>query len=159
MMRNTASVVLMVLGIGLGVIAIGIGVENRSTPHGTAVAFAQAYFKLDPAMKTYVSRELRTSQDPGPVDAYLAARHAEARERGLDVSMLRYGLRHVKTHTTHISDTAADVHLTAERRVCINPVFAWIARVFCMGQTHEVDTVLHLILEDGRWKVRRGLIG
>ena len=38
-------------------------------------------------------------------------------------------------------------------RTCIHPVFAYVASLFRLGQTHEFEETLELIKEDGKWKV------
>ena len=67
--------------------------------------------------------------------------------------MVRQTIYHVKTETLSQDDEAATIRLHGLRRTCIHPVFAYVAKLFRIGQTHAFEETLELTKEDGRWKV------
>jgi hypothetical protein len=117
------------------------------------VAFSKAYFMADPAMADLVCDEVLGEEDETSVELYVHRVATEAQQRGVPVGYIRHQLEHVHTETIHQDDTSAEIHLTAKKRVCINPIFAWVAKLFFLGETHEVEAALHLVKEAGQWKV------
>lgn len=88
------------------------------------------------------------------VEEYLYNAGADAAERGFNKNFAKYALSHIETRTEYLDDTTAMVHLTAHRRVSINPFYAYVAQLFRIGDTHEVDRNIRVVkLEDGRWRV------
>ena len=127
--------------------------DCKQTATGTAVAFSKAYFMADPAMADLVCDELLGEEDETSVELYVHKVAVEAQRRGVPVGYIRHQLEHIHTETIHQDETSAEIHLSAKKRVCINPVFAWVAKLFFLGETREVEAVLHLVNEEGRWKV------
>lgn len=127
--------------------------DCRSTPSRTAVAFTKAYYRLDPSMGDWLCKELTRDPDSSLVAAYLYRTAEEARGMGYDTDALKSTLYHIATETVSRDDASAQVRITAERKRATNPVFAWVAKLFFLGNTYEVDTTLDLVREDGRWKV------
>jgi hypothetical protein len=127
--------------------------DCKQTATQTAVAFSKAYFMADPAMAELVCEEVLGEADETNVELYIHKVAMEAQQRGVPVGYIRHQLEHVHTETIHQDDTSAEIHLSAKKRVCINPVFAWVAKLFFLGETHEVEAVLHLVKEEGQWKV------
>lgn len=127
--------------------------DSRQTATQTAVAFSKAYFMADPAMADLVCDEVLGEADETSVALYLHRVATEAQQRGVPVGYIRHQLEHIHTETLHQDDTSAEIHLTARKRVCINPVFAWVAKLFFLGETQKVEAELHLVKEAGQWKV------
>jgi len=48
---------------------------------------------------------------------------------------------------------SATIQVKGKRRTQINPVYAYVAKLFGLGQTHTFEETLELIKEDGSWKV------
>ncbi|MEJ2640741.1 MAG: hypothetical protein P8010_14305 [Desulfosarcinaceae bacterium] len=127
--------------------------DSRQGATQTAVAFSEAYFMADPAMADLVCDELLGDDDESSVALYLNRVSTEAQQRGVPVGYIRHQLEHIHTETLHQDATSAEIHLTAKKRVCINPVFAWVAKLFFLGDTQKVEADLHLVKEAGQWKV------
>jgi hypothetical protein len=87
------------------------------------------------------------------VENYLYKAKQDAAERGFGENSAKYTLYHIETQTEQIDDTTALVHLTAQRRLEINPLFAYVGRLFRIGETYAVDASIRVKLEDGRWRV------
>jgi hypothetical protein len=132
-----------------------IVLDCRPSATQTAVAFSKAYFMADPAMTNLVCDEILGDgdEDETSVALYLRRVASEAQQRGVPVGYIRHQLEHIHTETLHQDDTSAEIHLTARKRVCINPVFAWVAKLFFLGDTQKVEAELHLVKEAGQWKV------
>ena len=147
----------LVLLLGL-LLQVGfVLVDCKETPHGTAIAFAKAYHKLDPNMSQWICKEKLNADGINIVEQYLYEIKTKTATRGFDTCFAKYGLYHINTKTEHKNETEAVVHLSAHRRVAINPVFAYVAGVFGLGETSEIDQSLQVVFRDGRWKVCGGL--
>jgi len=141
----------VLLGVLLQVVLIFSACSHA--PHEAAIAFAEAYFKLDPDMAEYLCQESRVVDDTDTVQAYLFTRRQQARQRGFEKAFLKSKLYHVITHTTFVDDDSARVALSADRRTAINPAYAWVAKLFHIGGTYPLRATLDVVKEDGRWKV------
>ena len=143
--KETAPLVIVVL-IGL-LLQVGlIFLDCIHSPSDTAVRYIEAYYKLDPAMAKW-------SCDDANVSDHIYDATAEAAERGFGKGYAKYALSHIETRTEYLDDTTAVVHLTAHRRLDINPLYAWVARLFRMGKTDEVDQSIVVKLENRHWRV------
>ena len=87
------------------------------------------------------------------VEDYLYDARLDAAERGFGENFAKYTLDHIETRTEYIDENNALVHLTARSRLRINPVYAYVARLFRIGDTYEVDESIQVKLVDGRWQV------
>jgi len=141
------------IAFGLVVQVMLIGLYAVPAPYKTAVAFTKAYYKLDPSMETYMCEESRFEDDINVTTQYIYDRTNEANARGYGKSFLKSQLYNIETHTTYASDTEATVAISAVRRTAINPLFAWVAKLFCIGGSHPVEGTIDVIKENGRWKV------
>jgi len=144
-------VVVICLGIALQVLLIFA--SSSSTPYNTAVAFTKAYFKLDPSMAEYLCEESKTVDDLDVVAEYIHHAASTAKDRGFDKNYLKSQLYNIITETTYASDTEAKVTITASRRTAINPIFAWVTKLFHIGGTYPFEATIDVIKEDGTWKV------
>ena len=142
-----------VIALGLVVQVMLVGLYALPTPYKTAVAFTKAYYKLDPAMETYLCEESRFADDINVTAQYIYEKTTSANARGFDKSFLKSQLYNIETHTTYASDSEATVAISAIRRTAINPVFAWVAKLFRIGGSYPVKGTLEVVKEDGRWKV------
>jgi hypothetical protein len=127
--------------------------DQTDTPTTAAEEFAKAYYKLDPAMADHICSAQRNGGGADIVEQYLHATRIEAKQRGFDLGMLRKRLYHIETAVISREADTARVHLTGTVRTRINPVYAWVANIFHLGDTHHVDEVIELVKEKGRWKV------
>jgi hypothetical protein len=125
--------------------------DQKATPGRVAREFSKAYYALDPAMEIMLCQQLQA--DSTLVKDFLYQKSVEARERGFKPSFLKSQLYHVQTQILSQDQETAQVLLTAERKTAINPVFAYVAKLFLLGETYEVEHVLALTREDDQWKV------
>ena len=143
----TVFIVAFILQIGL------IGVDRHETPGTVAVDFSKAYFNLDADMADMLCSEMTADEDVDVVDDYIKRVAAEARAEGFDPSWKKMVLAHIEMETEMVDENTVAVQITAERRRSINPVFAAVAKIFFLGDTHKVEQTLTLIKEDDGWKV------
>lgn len=148
----------LVLIVGLLLQAGFVAIDCKDTPHGSAVAFAKAFYKLDPDMARWICEDQLTVEGNSIVEQYLYQVKTNTAKRGFDEGFAKYMLYKVKTNTDYQSDTEAVVHMTAHRRMAINPIFAFVAGIFGLGETFEFDESLKVVQKDGRWKVCGNLL-
>lgn len=139
--------------IGILLQIILVWADCGQTPAKAAENFAKAYYQLDPSMGEYLCLKTSAANEGKVVETYIRRVTAEAADRGLDPNTLKYVLSHIETFTRRIDDATAEVRITAKQRVSINPVYAQVARLFRMGETHTVDELVTVVQENGRWKV------
>ena len=144
---------LVVICLGIIVQALLIPLNCVSKPHDTAVAFTKAYLKLDSSMADYLCEDSRTVDEIDMVAQYIYDMTREAADRGFGQSYLKNQLYHVLTHTTYTSDSEATVSIHAKTRTSINPVFAWVAKLFFIGETRPFDETIEVVKVDNQWKV------
>ena len=144
---------LVVICIGIVVQVLLIPLECINKPYKTAVAFTEAYLKIDPSMANYLCEDSKTVDDIDTVAQYVYDMTKQAGDRGFDTNYLKGKLYYVMTHTTYLGDSEATVSISAKRRTAINPVFALVAKLFHIGETYPFDETLEIVKEDGRWKV------
>ena len=131
-----------------------ISIGKVDNPVTAAVDFAKAYFMLDgPSMSERLCSELVEDEELNIVDTYLNSVADRASMLGFSKNYMRTQLSHVSTEIQMTDENNAEVRITGERLRSINPVFAFIGRLFFLIESHEVDETLSLIKEDGHWKV------
>jgi hypothetical protein len=144
---------LVVICIGIIVQVLLIPLDCINNPHKTALAFTEAYLRIDPSMANYLCEDSKTVDDIDTVAQYVYGMTKQAKARGFDKHYLKSKLYHIITHTTYLGDSEATVSISAERRTAINPVFALITKLFHIGETRPFDETIEIIKEDGKWKV------
>lgn len=147
--------IMFFLAVGMGVVIqlLLIYGETMDAPHKAVIEFSKAYFKLDQSMESRLCSELVKEDNNALVKNYLDAIQETATERGFETSFLKQSLSSIHTETHAESETSAKVHLTATRKVSINGPFTWVATIFQLGKTYDVDETFHVIKEDGCWKI------
>jgi hypothetical protein len=126
--------------------------DNNETPSRAAVEVSKAYFQLDPALSERICEERKMVDDVDVVQKYLDQMKKEAEARGFELGMMKKGLYHVETELLSDNDQEARVRVSGVLRTRINPVYAWVAGLFHLGQTEPVEGVVDLVKEDGQWK-------
>ena len=127
--------------------------DGKDTPQKAAVEFSKAYFMVDPAMSKRVCGRLLPGEDANLVSRFIEQQAREAQLMGFDPDFMKCALFHVKTEILSQDENKATVRLTAVRKRNLNPAFTFIGRLFSLGTTYQVDQVLDLVKENGRWKV------
>ena len=128
-----------------------IGADCRSTPTKVAKAFAGAYYYLDADMQKYLCSDL--SAEGETVANFLDKKSAEASQRGVAVSYLRHKFTRMHLKTVQATDSAAEIHLSGTTRVCINPVYMLVGKLFGIGRDYDVDETIELVKEEGQWRI------
>lgn len=154
--NTTWLVVVILLGIFLQIVLVSA--DDSQAPHRVAIAFAQSFYRLDPAMADYLCSEGRTIDDVDVVEAYIYNVSQTTAAQGFKPNWARSRLYGIATETTFTGDDRAVVKLTADRRKEINPVFAVVAKIFFIGGTYPVEDAIQMVKEDGQWKVCGGLL-
>lgn len=143
----------IMVGIGLAIIlqVALIGLDCSQTPAKVAKHFAAAYYYLDADIEQYLCTSLKEEGDV--VGDYLFDKQYEASQRGFSTKYLRHKLIHAHVEVAETGDDATTVHLTGITRVCINPVFMFVGKLFRIGRDHHVEETIKLVKEDNRWRV------
>ena len=145
--------IILVLIAALVVQLIFSMTDIRNTPNKTVIEFSKAYFNLDKSMAKRICKKTLSSKDGNVVDQYLYHVAQMAKARGFNVNFLKNKLYDIETETISKTDNEAQIRITGKIRVAINSVYPVIAELFNIGTTHNVDEVIHVIKENGRWKV------
>jgi len=130
--------------------------DMRDTPGKAAVEFARMYYQLDLTMTSRLCDELAQDEEKDVVISYVQKAAAQAKELGYDADYMKKTLFNVKTHTVKSNSTSAEIRITASVKKGINPLFAYVGKLFGIGKTATLDQTVHLIKEGGKWKVCEG---
>ncbi len=153
---NKRSAFTTVFLLALFLQVIFVYADTRDTPGKAAVEFARMYYQIDPAMATRLCDELALDEENNVVAAYIQNTAKQANERGYDVSYMKNALFNVKTHTLKMNATSAEIQITGNMKKGINPLFAYVGRLFFLGKTTPLDQTVNVIKEGGKWKVCEG---
>ena len=152
--RFMTIITVVVIGIMLQIL-LGFA-DHKNTPVKTAVAFSKAYFNLDPTMTNYLCSDYAGNGESDIVSQYLTQVAADAETNGFDFDYMRSRLFSVHTEIISQDGSEAEVHVTAQRKRNINPIFTLVGKLFFLGETYTVDETLKLVKEEGEWKVCDG---
>jgi hypothetical protein len=145
--------IILVLIIGFLVQLLFSVTDAIDTPSKAVVQFSKAYFNLDKSMAQKICKERLASEDVDIIDQYIYLSAKEAKERGFGINFMKNRLYHIQTETISKKENEAQIRITGKIRVSINPVYPIVANLFNIGATHEVDEIINVIKEDGKWKV------
>ncbi|MBC8456588.1 MAG: hypothetical protein H8D67_01160 [Deltaproteobacteria bacterium] len=145
--------IILVLILGFLVQSLFTFADSIDTPSKAVVQFSKAYFNLDKSMANRICKKRLASEDVDVIDQYIYLRAQEAKERGFGISFMKNKLNHIKTETISKNDNEAQIRITGKIRVSINSVYPIVTKLFNIGATHEVDEIINVIKEDGKWKV------
>ncbi len=150
---NRSAGIILVLIVGFVVQLVFTMTDIRDTPNKAVVQFSKAYFDLDKSMAKRICKKELASKDGNVVDQYLYHAAQTAKARGFNIDFLKNKLYDIETETISKTDTKAQIRITGRIRVAINSVYPVIAQLFNIGATHKVDQVVHVVKENGQWKV------
>lgn len=145
--------IILVLIVGFCVQVLFIFAGTEDTPNKAVIEFSKAYFQLDRSMAERICHERLTFGDVDVVDQYLYRVAREAKERGFGINFMKNKLYQIETKTLNKSDNKAQIRITGKRRISINPVYVIFAKLFNLSETYEVDAIVDVVREDGKWKV------
>jgi hypothetical protein len=152
--RNKYAVWILVVILAICFQVVFVFTESKPSATSTAIAFTRAYYMLDANMGKYLASNLMgNDEDTTPVATYIQAMTDDAKARGFETAMERQTIEQVKTETLVQHADSATIHLQGIRRAYIHPVFAYVARLFHLGQTHPFEETLQLVKKNGKWKV------
>jgi len=123
------------------------------TPTKAAVRFTEAYLKLDDSMSQLLCQKYKQETDGDAMSRYLEYAVGEARAKGLNINMMRSKLYNLKTEIISQESDKAQIKITGDKKVYVNPVYAVVANIFDLGQTDPFDEVINVVKENNRWKV------
>ena len=126
---------------------------HQDTPGKAAVEFSKAYFKLSKAMKQRLCNEITDEFGSDVVADYLYRVADQAKTEGFKDSWMTMVLFNIKTETEMVDQNIAEVRINCSSRRAVNPLYALVAKIFCLGQTYKVEETLTLVKENGLWKV------
>lgn len=145
--------IILVLVLGFLVQSIFSFANQIDSPRKAAVQFSKAYFKLDKSMAKRICKQRLASEDVDVINQYIYLVAKEAKEKGFEINFMKKKLYHIQTETISKKDNEAQVRITGKIRRSINPFYTIVAKLFNLGATHEIDEIIHVIKEDGKWKV------
>ncbi|MGD9335212.1 MAG: hypothetical protein PVJ50_09535 [Desulfobacterales bacterium] len=151
-LSKTAGIILVLI-TGFLVQLLFSAADAIDTPSKAVVQFSKAYFKLDKSMGKRICKKRLTSEDVDVIDQYIYLAAKEAKERGFGINFMKNKLYDIKTETISKKDNEAQIRITGKIRVSINHGFTIVAKLFDLGATHQVDEIINVIKEDGKWKV------
>ncbi len=150
---NRITGIIIVLILGLFIQILFAFADTRDTPSTAVVEFSKAYFMLDKSMAERICNERQASDEIDVIDQHIYLAEKQASERGFDINLVKYKLDNIETEIITKNDNRTQVRITGKRRVSINPVYSIVAKIFDLAATHEIDEVINVIKEDGKWKV------
>ena len=152
-MSNKLSVAPLVIVVGIAIVVqlALIGLDCQQTPIKVAKHFTRAYFYLDADMQDDLCAGL--AEEGRVVDDYLIQKETEASQRGLDTKYLRQKFLHLHARIVTSKKDSMKVHLSGTTRVCINPAFMLVGKLFSIGKEYPVDATIELIKENDQWRV------
>jgi len=153
MSQDSKVALITVLMIGTLLQIILAAGNTQNTPYGAAIAFSKAYFGLCSDLAETMANNGLSEDEVDVADAYLYSQYVEAADRGYHISRLNRMLYNIHTTTVSQDATTATVHISGTTRVAINPVFGFVAKLFFITSPTEVAETIHLVKEDGQWKV------
>ena len=151
--RSNVSAWILVVALAVCLQVVFVFADCKQTATGTAIDFSKAYFLLDPDMDQYLCNELIGDDSESVAAAHIWAMTNQAGKRGFGIGMVRRTITHLDTETLAQDGESATIHLSGNSRTCIHPVFAYVAKLFHLGQTFTFEETLELIKEDGQWKI------
>jgi len=150
---NKVAALILVLIVGSFVQVLFSFAGGKDTPGRAVAEFSKAYFKVDKAMAARICTERLTSGDVDLVDKYIYLTAQKAKDRGFKTDFMKHKLYNIDIETLSQSATNAQVQIKGKSRVAINPVYPFVAKLFNLGNTYEVDETINVVKEDGKWKV------
>lgn len=141
----------IVIGIAAVLQLALIGIDCQQTPVKVAKAFASDYYYLDDEMQNLLCADL--AKDGELIDNYLFSKEKEANQRGFGTNYLRHKFTKLHVRVVEPGKDKITVHLTGTTRVCINPAFMMVGRLFGIGKDYAVDETLELVKENNQWRV------
>jgi len=144
-------ILIVLLGIFIQVLLILA--DSKDTPSKAVVEFSKAYFMLDHSMSARLCNAMVTAEDDNVLDSSMQRVTKEARDRGFGINYLKSKLYHIKTSTISKDDAKAQIRITCNRRASINPLYAFVAKIFNIGGTYKVDETINVVKEDDKWKI------
>ena len=151
--RSNVSAWILVVALAVCLQVVFVFADCKQTATGTAIDFSKAYFLLDPDMDQYLCNELIGDDSESVAATHIWVMKNQAGKRGFGIGMVRRTITHLETETLAQDGESATIHLSGNSRTCIHPVFAYVAKLFRLGQTHTFEETLELIKEDGQWKI------
>ncbi|MCK5097465.1 MAG: hypothetical protein KAR45_05145 [Desulfobacteraceae bacterium] len=151
-LRNFFFLTALIIGL-----CINTSTALADSPEQTAEDFAKAYYMLDTSMEEYLCEECKINEDEEKIVAlYLEKAETKALNSGHVKSYLKMSLCSIDTKILHQDDSSAKVHIKAIRTRNINPLYKIVGTIFNLINEYEVDEIVNLVNEEGKWKIAPG---
>jgi len=150
---NKLMVVASVVIVALVLQVVLIIADRHDSPGKAAVEFSKAYFKQNECMAYRLCRDVTADEEIDVVGDYINRVADEARANGFKPSWMRMALSHTEVEVKMLDENTAEVHLTSSSMRSVNPVFGLVSKLFCLGETYDVDETLTVVKEEDGWKV------
>jgi len=151
---NKGVTIILVLLLGIFLQVVLISAADQDKPYRAAIDFTKAYFWLNhDCMADRMVNNGISDNDVDLADAYLQRRLESAQARGFGLDRLRSSVSHIETETEYIDDHTAKVHLSAEVRTAINPVFGFIGKLFGLTESRPVTETITVVRDGHQWRV------
>jgi hypothetical protein len=151
MINNRYVIIGLVVCLGILVQLSLYFLDQRDTPTKVAVRFTEAYLKLDDSMSRWLCQ--KDNDDGNATSRYLEYAAGEAHERGLSVGIMRSKLHNLKTEIVSLETDKAQIRITGDKKVYVNPIYALVAYIFDLGQTDQFNEIVNVVKENNCWKV------
>jgi hypothetical protein len=146
------SVISMVIFFAAILQSLLIFADNQSSPHTAVIKFAKAYFLFDAdAMSSRICKANQASKNM--IDKYVYRNIKEAKDRGVAIDYLKSRFTHIDTEIISSDGTTASIRVTGIRRISVNPLYGFIAKIFQIGESYKVDQIFSIVKEAEEWKI------
>ena len=149
--RSITLVSVIILGVILQVLFCWA--DTKDTPHRAVVEFSKAYFLLDSSMSDRLCNEFQADEDNNFVGNYIDRISEKAKRRGFELKCMKYYLYRISTSTVSEDGEHAAIRIVCKKRLSINPLYMFVASIFDLGKTYDLDEVIDVVNEGDQWKV------
>ncbi len=143
---NKIITIALIFLLGVFLQVLFVFADMQDTPNRAAIEFAKAYFRFDKCMADRLCDERKVVDDKDVVSKYVYDAAKDANDLGYGLFYMKNKLYHVETHTISKDHEKAQIRLTCERR-------APLRSFFTKEEYKDVEEVLDLVKENGKWKV------
>jgi len=144
--KMLVSLILVVL-VGIFIQVLLVFADMQDSPQKAALAFLNAYYGFDDkVLSERLCDNSRIQDDVNLVDQYIYAKTQESADRGFAIGMYtQQKLYHVSSKILDESGDKATIQVTGQRK-------SGLRAFFDKTDVQEVDVVLNLVKEGGKWK-------
>mmetsp|Transcript_236 Transcript_236/g.74 ORF Transcript_236/g.74 Transcript_236/m.74 type:complete len:161 (-) Transcript_236:323-805(-) len=143
----------LVIIIGLILQSLLIHVDSIDTPRKAALEFINAYYKIDSVMAERLCKANIIVNETNLVEGYIQSANAEAEKMGYSLNYMKHRVFHIEADITQKDVDKVEVRIKGYKDRAIRAIYPFVARIFHIGEVHEVNHILNLKKESGKWVV------